>query len=87
MYYCLIFLYGNISSKSTEQMFNLALYFFSVSWYTMLSVVKMKKEILTHAGTISVNIAKQYALSEFEKYCVRQDQLYQRDFDRILWMK
>ena len=43
-----------------------------------------KKEILTHAGTISAKIAEQYALSEFEKYRVRQDQLYQSDFDRML---
>ena len=43
-----------------------------------------KKEILTHAGTISAKIAEQHALSEFEKYRVRQDQLYQSDFDRVL---
>lgn len=43
-----------------------------------------KKEILTHAGTISAKIAEQYALSEFEKYRVGQDQLYQSDFDRML---
>jgi len=43
-----------------------------------------RKEILTHAGTISAKIAEQHALSEFEKYRVRQDQLYQSDFDRVL---
>ena len=43
-----------------------------------------KKEILSHAGTISAKIAEQHALSEFEKYRVRQDQLYQSDFDRML---
>lgn len=43
-----------------------------------------KKEILSHAGTISAKIAEQHALSEFEKYRVRQDQLYQSDFDRVL---
>ena len=43
-----------------------------------------KKEILTHAGTISNQIAEQHALSEFEKYRIRQDQLYQSDFDRML---
>lgn len=43
-----------------------------------------KKEILTHAGTISAKIAEQHALSEFEKYRIRQDQLYQSDFDRVL---
>ncbi len=43
-----------------------------------------RKEILTHAGTISAKIAEQHALSEFEKYRVKQDQLYQSDFDRVL---
>ena len=46
--------------------------------------MKRKKEILTHAGTISAKIAEQHALTEFEKYRVRQDQLYQSDFDRML---
>ena len=43
-----------------------------------------RKEILTNAGSISAKIAEQHALSEFEKYRVRQDRLYQSDFDRIL---
>lgn len=43
-----------------------------------------RKEILTDAGTISAKIAQQHALSEFEKYRVRQDRLYQSDFDRML---
>ena len=43
-----------------------------------------KKEILTHAGSISAKIAEAHALSEFEKYRVKQDQLYQSDFDRVL---
>ena len=43
-----------------------------------------RKEILTNAGSISAKIAEQHALSEFEKYRVRQDQLYQSDFDMAL---
>lgn len=43
-----------------------------------------KKEILTNAGTISAKIAEEHALAEFEKYLVRQDRLYQSDFDRVL---
>lgn len=39
---------------------------------------------MTHAGTISAKIAEQHALSEFEKYRIRRDQLYQSDFDRML---
>ena len=29
-------------------------------------------------------MAEQHALSEFEKYRIKQDQLYQSDFDKIL---
>lgn len=43
-----------------------------------------RKEILTHAGTISAEMAEKHALSEFEKYRVKQDQLYQSDFDKVL---
>ena len=43
-----------------------------------------RKEILTSVGSISAKIAEQHALSEFEKYRIVQDQLYQSDFDRIL---
>lgn len=43
-----------------------------------------RKEILTNAGTISAKIAEQHALSEFETYRIRQDRLYQSDFDRTL---
>ena len=43
-----------------------------------------KKEILTNAGSISAKIAEKHALTEFEKYRIKQDKLYQSDFDRIL---
>ena len=43
-----------------------------------------KKEILTHAGSISVQIAEEHALSEFKKYRVKQDRLYQSDFNHVL---
>ena len=43
-----------------------------------------RKDILTHAGSISAKMAEQHALSEFEKYRVKQDQLYQSDFDKVL---
>ena len=43
-----------------------------------------QKEILTNAGTISAEIAKQHAEVEFEKYRVKQDQVFASDFDRFL---
>lgn len=42
------------------------------------------REILQNAGTISAQIAKEFAESEFEKFRIKQDQLYESDFDREL---
>ena len=41
-------------------------------------------ELLTNAGRISAEIAKAHAESEFEKYRVLQDRLYQNDFDKLI---
>ena len=43
-----------------------------------------QKEILANAGTISAEIAKQHAEAEFEKYRIKQDRLFESDFDRFL---
>lgn len=43
-----------------------------------------KREILENAGSISTEIAQQHALTEFEKYRIKQDCLYQSDFDQYL---
>lgn len=43
-----------------------------------------RKDILVHEGKVSAKMAEQHALSEFEKYRIKQDQLYQSDFDKIL---
>lgn len=40
------------------------------------------REILQNAGTISTEIAKVHAETEFEKYRVIQDRLYESDFDK-----
>jgi len=42
------------------------------------------RKILQNAGTISAEIAKIHAESEFEKYRIIQDQLYQSDFDKLM---
>jgi len=42
------------------------------------------RKILQNAGTISTEIAKTHAESEFEKYRIIQDQLYQSDFDKLM---
>ncbi len=40
------------------------------------------RDILKNAGKISAKIAKDHAESEFEKYRITQDQLFESDFDR-----
>ena len=44
-------------------------------------------EILKDAGRISAELAKAKAETEFEKYRIVQDQLYQSDFDRFLQLE
>lgn len=48
----------------------------------LLSLSQM--EILNDAGKISAEIAKQHAETEFEKYRIVQDRLFESDFDRFL---
>ncbi|MFA6825333.1 MAG: hypothetical protein WCR38_06955 [Bacteroidales bacterium] len=40
------------------------------------------REILINAGKVTAEIAKAYAESEFQKYRIIQDQLFESDFDR-----
>lgn len=42
------------------------------------------REILQNSGKITAKIAKEYALSEYEKYRVVQDRLYKNDFDKLI---
>ena len=42
------------------------------------------REVLTDSGKISAAIAKAHAESEFEKYRVVQDKLFESDFDKLL---
>ena len=41
-----------------------------------------EREILADSGSISMQIAKEKAETEFEKYRIVQDQLFESDFDR-----
>jgi hypothetical protein len=42
------------------------------------------REILRDKGTITAKIAREFAESEFEKYRVVQDRLFESDFDRMI---
>lgn len=43
-----------------------------------------ERDILQNSGKVSAEIAKAHAESEFEKYRIVQDQLFESDFDRIV---
>ena len=43
-----------------------------------------QREILDNPGMVSAEIAKAFAESEFEKYRIIQDQLYESDFDKAM---
>ncbi len=43
-----------------------------------------EKDLLTNAGKVSHEIAKAFAESEFEKYRIVQDRLFQSDFDKLI---
>ncbi len=42
------------------------------------------REVLQDAGRVTVEIARAHAESEFEKYRIVQDRLFESDFDRVV---
>lgn len=42
------------------------------------------REILRDSGKITAKLAKEFALSEFEKYRIVQDKLFESDFDKLI---
>lgn len=42
------------------------------------------EDVLDNPGTVAAAVAESFALSEFEKYRVKQDALFQSDFDRFV---
>ena len=55
-------------------------------WETRLNkfIEATDREILQDAGRVTAEIAKAHAESEFEKYRIIQDRLFESDFDRLL---
>lgn len=43
-----------------------------------------KLQIRNSSGKVSAEVAKSFAESEFEKYRVIQDKLFESDFDKLL---
>ncbi len=57
-------------------------------WETRLNrfIAAADREILQDAGKVSAEIAEAHAESEFEKYRIIQDRLFESDFDKIVKM-
>ncbi len=55
-------------------------------WETRLNrfIEATDREVLQDAGKVTAEIVKAHAESEFEKYRIVQDRLFQSDFDRLL---
>ncbi|MCL2641902.1 MAG: virulence RhuM family protein [Candidatus Bathyarchaeota archaeon] len=58
------------------------------SWVAHLDLILQAdgNELLSNAGQISAQIAKEHAESEFEKYRIVQDKLFENDYDKQLKM-
>ncbi|MDO9519935.1 MAG: virulence RhuM family protein [Pseudohongiella sp.] len=55
-------------------------------WSTKLDAFLQfnEQEILDNSGTVTAEVAKAFALTEFEKFRVVQDRLFRSDFDELL---
>ena len=55
-------------------------------WETRLNrfIEAIDRSVLQDAGKVSAEIAKAHAESEFEKYRIVQDRLFESDFDRVI---
>lgn len=55
-------------------------------WVTRIDkyLLSDDRDILYNAGKISHEIAQEKALTEFEKYRIKQDKLYKSDFDKLI---
>jgi hypothetical protein len=55
-------------------------------WETRLNrfIEATDRDVLQDAGKVTAEIAKAHAESEFEKYRIVQDRLFESDFDRLI---
>lgn len=55
-------------------------------WETRLNrfIEATDRDVLQDAGKVTAEIAKAHAMSEFEKYRIVQDRLFESDFDRLI---
>ena len=43
-----------------------------------------EREVLNNPGKVTHKVAESFALSEFEKYRIKQDRLFESDFDKFM---
>ena len=55
-------------------------------WATKLNAFLKfnERDLLDHPGKVSAEVAKAFAESEFEKYRIVQDRLFESDFDQLI---
>ena len=55
-------------------------------WETRLNrfIAATDRDILQDAGKVSAEIAQAHAVSEFDKYRIVQDRLFESDFNRMI---
>ena len=55
-------------------------------WETRLNrfLAATDRQVLSDAGKVTAEIARAHAESEFEKYRIVQDRLFESDFDRVV---
>ena len=55
-------------------------------WETRLNrfIAATDRQVLSDAGKVTAEIARAHAESEFEKYRIVQDRLFESDFDRLV---
>ena len=56
----------------------------NIYWKQYHYLLSDDRDVLKDAGKISHEIAKEKALTEFEKYIVVQDKLYKSYFDKLI---
>ena len=50
----------------------------------MLDLSLLARSTISSAGKVTAKLAKEHAESEFEKYRIIQDRLFESDFDRVI---
>lgn len=75
-----------LSQRMMAQLYDVEVPMTMQDWETRLNrfLAATDREVLQDAGRVTAEIAKAHAESEFEKYRIVQDRLFESDFDRVV---